>query len=790
MITSAPRLRDDLAVTHQQTAKGSFYVVKDPLSGDFYRLRDAERFVAQQLDGETSLEAVREKTEERFGATLQAGTLKAFIDRLERAGLLEGTARKKNSRGRRIRGSVLYLRCALFDPDRLLDRLAPRTGWFFTPLFLALSAAVILLAAGVTIGNRGALALDLSGLYRLWAIPVLLVVSFVVGTLHELAHGVTCKRLGGEVHEMGFMAVYLQPALYCDVSDAWLFPERSKRLWVGFAGPYFELFLWGLATLAWRLTETATWVNSVALIVLAVSGVKTLLNLSPFLKLDGYYLLSDWLEMPNLRARSFRYVGDLVAGLFTGRPRAAEEVTPAERRIYLSYGLSATLISFAFLAWVVVTTGGFLIERHQPAALFFLASVVGMKSRRKIRKLFRRPSDPSDDPEDAGNPDPPDDTAPSGAEDPEKTKARPSGSWTRRFLWAAAIVAGLAALFLGRLELRIMGPFNVLPQTNADVRPAVEGIVESILVDEGDAVEAGAIVARLSNETLVAEMDKADAEMRETRSELRKLEAGSGAEEIELARAGLSKAKDRLEFARGRLSMIAPLHQQGLLSGREFEDLREQAATAEHELEEARGRLNVVLRGSRPEEIDATRARLDRLLTQQRYLEEQVQRLVVRSPVAGIVATPSRELRDMIRRFVAKGELIARVHDLRTVTAQILVSEKEIADVSVGQEVVLRARAFPERTFHGTVTSIATAAWPGAGAAPGGGQTAAAAFSPSGGSGAPKSLVVTTQIANDSLLLKPEMTGQAKVMCHPRRIVDLITRRLARTFKVEVWSWW
>src|SRR5207247_10940684 len=125
---------------------------------------------------------------------------------------------------------------------------------------------------------------------------------------HEFAHGLTCKFYGGSVREIGFLLLFFQPAFYCNVSDAWLFPEKYKRLWVTFAGAYFEIFLWAMATLVWRVTDTHTIVNYLALVVMATSAIKTLFNLNPLIKLDGYYLLSDWLEVPNLRAKAFRYV--------------------------------------------------------------------------------------------------------------------------------------------------------------------------------------------------------------------------------------------------------------------------------------------------------------------------------------------------------------------------------------------------------------------------------------------------------------------------------------------------
>ena len=116
------------------------------------------------------------------------------------------------------------------------------------------------------------------------------------------------------------MLIYLQPALYCNVSDAWLFPERSKRLWVGFAGPYFELFLWAVAVLIWRVTDPETWINYAALIVMTTSSIKTFINLNPLLKLDGYYLLSDAMEFPTLLQRAQDYFKSHVRSVLWGSP--------------------------------------------------------------------------------------------------------------------------------------------------------------------------------------------------------------------------------------------------------------------------------------------------------------------------------------------------------------------------------------------------------------------------------------------------------------------------------------
>jgi putative peptide zinc metalloprotease protein len=788
-VSTAPlKLRRDLDVSRQQTDEGSFWVVKDPLSGAFFRFREAEQFIVEQLDGATSLDVVRLRTEARFAASLPAKHLDGFVKRLKKAGLLDlGDAPRteRTGRRRRMRGSPLYLRCALFDPDRLLDRLVHRVRFLFTTKFVVLSGATMLLAAGIMIANWSELAPDLARLYRFSAIPLFVAVLFVIASLHEFAHALTCKRFGGQVHEMGFLLIYFQPALYTNVSDAWLFPDRRQRLWVGLAGPWFELFVWALAALAWRLTDAETRLHTLTVMVLAISGVKTLLNFNPLLKLDGYYLLSDYLDIPNLRKRSFAHVGALLKRLVGSGRGVVAEVSRREGRVYLLYGLLATVCSLGLLAFVAVQMGGFFIEAHQPVALAAFAGAAVIKSRRKLRKLFGKRSDPGASTRDGDDetPQPVDSAEPTG----EKQTVRRGGPGKRRVAWAGVTAAALALVFLGTMELRIGGSFAVLPDENADVRAEVDGIVDDIPVDEGDTIRAGDVIARLSNHALVAELSKTEAAIRESRAFLQKLEVGPTAEEIAVVRAAIAKTEDRLRFAKGGVNRFTALFETASATRQEFEAAQELATTAENDLAEARGRLALQLRRSRPEDIEATTARLAALQTQQRFLEGEIRELTVTSPVSGIMATPSRQLREMEGQLVSRGALIAKVYALNTVTAQIVVSEKEIADVRVGQPVVLRVRAHPDVAFHGIVSAIATAA---DGSAASTAVTAPVGPATGAGTITGKTFAVTTRIENHALLLKPGMTGYAKILGGQRRIASLATRRLARTVKVEFWSWW
>ncbi|PYK99357.1 MAG: hypothetical protein DME19_08865 [Verrucomicrobia bacterium] len=374
---------------------------------------------------------------------------------------------------------------------------------------------------------------------------------------------------------------------------------------------------------------------------------------------------------------------------------------------------------------------------------------------------------------------------------PKKRKGR--ARLVKRLLGLAAVggATALALLYL-HPELKIKGPFDVLPVHNADVRAGVEGLIEEVCVEEGQTVHQGDLIARLFDRDARAELKKTEAAIEEAQAKLGLLVSGPRPEEIEQARIEVAKDAEAITFATSRLERDRTLYEGNLVSKQALEDSEAGLAQRKSELAAAKSKLDVLLAGSRLEEIAAMKAAITSLETQRSYLEEQLRLMRVVSPASGIVATPARQLMEMKHQLVKKGDLIAKVYELKTITAEMVISERDIADVVVGQRVVLKARAYPEMTFFGKVTSIATAAQVNS-------SSTASAIAQAQGTApatltrsavAPKTVTITTEIDNGSLFLKPEMTGQAKIFCGERRLIDLLTRRIARTVKVEFWSWW
>ena len=278
--------------------------------------------------------------------------------------------------------SVLSWRVNLFDPDRFFTWLEPQIRFCWTRAFLIVSATSIVLAAATVWLHRQELVGSLIGALRWEMIVLTWLVLFGVTTLHEFAHGLTCKHYGGEVREVGFLMLLLMPCFYCNVSDAWMFRDKSKRLWVMFAGAYFELFAWSGGVFAWRLAQPGTVPHDLAFALLSASGLATLFNFNPLIKLDGYYLLSDALEVPNLHGRALEYTQGQIRRLLWGAPRPAGE---PRGRLLLSFGLISWLYSAAFVALMLWALTGLVGQ-----AWGWLGAIgVGLLVYIVIRGLFR-----------------------------------------------------------------------------------------------------------------------------------------------------------------------------------------------------------------------------------------------------------------------------------------------------------------------------------------------------------------------------------------------------------------
>jgi putative peptide zinc metalloprotease protein len=357
-----PRLRQHAQV-HRHHYRGQlWYVLQDHAAARYHRFTPTAYYVIGQMDGKRTVQDIWDAANTRLGdgAPTQDQVIE-LLGQLHAADVLQCDVtpdseeflrrydRDRRSQWQRRLMSPLALRMPVFDPDRLLESLLPLVRPLFSRFAAVVWLAVVLTAVAHAASSWDGLSAQFSerllsptSLLLLWlAFPFLKL-------LHELGHAFATKVWGGEVHEMGITLLVLTPVPYVDASAASAFPDKHRRMLVGAAGMMVELFLASVALFVWLNVEPGA-VRELAFDVMLIAGLSTVLfNANPLLKFDGYYILADGIEIPNLASRSYKYLGYLVQRYVFGIQEASSPVMAAgEGRWFLVYGIGAFVYRLA-----------------------------------------------------------------------------------------------------------------------------------------------------------------------------------------------------------------------------------------------------------------------------------------------------------------------------------------------------------------------------------------------------------------------------------------------------------
>ncbi|MGO9814053.1 MAG: site-2 protease family protein, partial [Isosphaeraceae bacterium] len=322
------KLRADLVVQPQFYEGMTHYVVKDPLALKYFRFKIEEYFLLQQFDGKQTLQDVKKAFERKYRPqTISIEDLTRFVAQLHEAGIILVDSpeqakvlirRRRKNRWRKVwafLANILFIKIPIIDPERLLTWMYPYFRWIFTSYFITASVGLMLAAVTLVISQWALFYSKLpefQSFFNWWTIFSFWISLAIVKIIHEFGHGLTAKHFGGEVHEMGMLFLVLTPALYCDVTDSWLLPNKWHRIWISAAGIYVELFLASLATFVWFYSEPGL-LNSLTMATMFICSINTVLfNANPLLRYDGYYVMADWLEIPNLRIKSSQFFAYLI----------------------------------------------------------------------------------------------------------------------------------------------------------------------------------------------------------------------------------------------------------------------------------------------------------------------------------------------------------------------------------------------------------------------------------------------------------------------------------------------
>lgn len=483
-----PRLRGHVEL-HRQVFRGDiWYVVQDLHSGKYHRIGPAANYLVGLMNGRRTVELLWEAACERFpdDPPTQPEVIH-LLSQLHASDLVAGDAppdlaelgrrhyqQSRKSLLARIR-NPLAMRFALFDPDAFLGA----TLWIVRPLFTlwGFLAWLALIATGLTLASLHWRPLTEGIADKVLSGQNLLLIALaypLIKALHELGHAYATKIWGGEVHEVGVMFLVLIPVPYVDASASVAFPEKWRRAVVGGGGIMVELALAAFATIFWVNAEPGL-ARAFAFNVMLIGGVSTLLfNGNPLLRFDGYFILTDIVEIPNLAARANKYFWYVVQRYLLGIREAQSPLTAEGERIwFLLYSIAAfgyrILISFAISLFIA-------------SKLFFIGSILAIWA---FSSVFVLPL----------------------MKGTKFLLAAPAlrGRRGRALLPAAVALAALCWLaFFQPLPYGTLAEGVVVLEDAQYIRAGTDGFVEDVRVARGQ-VAPGEVVVRIAEPTLEAE---------------------------------------------------------------------------------------------------------------------------------------------------------------------------------------------------------------------------------------------------------------------------------------------
>ena len=802
-----PSWRADLSILPPAQDGSEAHMVKDSRRGGFFELSPLEAFLCRQLDGRTPPSVIRTRAEEHFAATLPDRHLQAFLDQLTAEGLLlegdptlpevtseyQAAAAIATDAGRRRRGSLMRVltwpfrvvlralvvvpwdilsmqgraemspptKVEMFRSDRFFTVLARLFGWCITPAFVYACVPLFLAGLYVMVTRWNQYWFETGMMWRPWQYLMLAVVGvLLVHVPHQLAHGLALTRFGGHVRGCGIrFMMHVVPTFYCDLSDALWLRNKSHRLWTIGAGIFYQVLMMTLGMVGWALTPWGGQAHFFWACLSTTAAWGLLFNANPAIRRDLYFVLSGWLEIRNLRERAVESLRSWVRWL-----RPIEPLSVRERNWFRAYASIACLYGLIHLAYAG-STFAYRITRtlEGPGMLLFLVGgAIAFQDHfiyylsaplRWLKALFG-------------------------------TRAR---KWTLSLAIAAVI------LFIAFLPYPYQtgGPFVLLPAERLDVRVEIEGMVEEVMVKEGEVVKPGQPVARISKRLYERNLKATEAQVEERMAQLSLLKAGNKPEEVASAEQAVETARTKVRWSRSRAERIETLFKQKMVSDQEFENALRQRDVDEMELLQAQRNLAVVTSKARSESLQAVEAEISSLKALIENYRTDIDKTVLVAPIAGRVITPRVE--ELVGMYLKPGQrdLLLQIENSDVIRAEVEVPEEDAAEITIGASVKLAAWTYAGSTFKGRVTYIAPIATTNQAQRPdsihSGESTEGAQVNLAGSSW--KVVRVMSEFTNPDGHLKADMTGYAKIATRTKPVWDVLLRPVIRWFQVEFWYW-
>lgn len=512
-VKTYPRLHPNL-ITREQTKDGAPVMAAIVPGGSSACFFTPEQWTLVSLfDGARSYREIAEAYTQETGGDCSEEDAHTFADQIDQLGLfykttlnLNRTANQKlaEERKRRLRAklNVAHMTFSTWDPDAYLTKLHEHTGFIYTRWFTLLTLGMFAVMTLIFIGGWSEIWRDTVEYYtfthkRGADIAEFWLLFCALGFFHETAHGLTAKHYGGGVHRMGFMLLYLSPCFFVDITEVYVYGSKWQRIASIFAGIWVELMFCSVASIVWWGTPFGNPIHDFAYKVMLITGMAVvLMNLNPLIKLDGYYLFSELIDIECLKENSTEYLSSWVKHRLFGMQVEIPFVRPRRRWLFVGYALLSGLYSYLLLL-IFLRFAYNLFARISAVWAFVPAAALGLLIfRGRLRSLGRFMKDLYLD------------------------KRQHLHTWwtsPRKFIAAATALL----LFAPVWRETVRGRFVLEPDQRAVIRAIVPGQVTQVLADEGSPIAAAAPLFRMRNVNLEGDASRSLADLSLARANTR-----------------------------------------------------------------------------------------------------------------------------------------------------------------------------------------------------------------------------------------------------------------------------
>lgn len=545
------RRRVDLVIAWIKYRGVKHAVIKDPLALKYHQLSPEQYAVLDRLDGERSLKQIRTEVQAEFPTEhFSLMDIQGLVIDLQEKQLLtalrlgQGPALLKAHRdnvrkkiGQTLR-NPLTIQLPGWDPERVLQAMMPFVKWMFYPKVIVTVLSCVGFALLFLSARFGEIQKSLPEFQRFFGWPNLVylwVALALIKVIHEFGHGLSCKYYGSECHSIGVMLLVFSPTMYCDVTDSWMLHNKWQRIMIGAAGMYFEMILSTIALIIWWNTEPGMF-HYLCLNTFFVSTVSTVIfNANPLLKYDGYYMLSDLLEIPNLRQKADQITQRILARLCLGIELPSPAFLPDHGRFwFFTYVVASAIYRWMVFAGII-TFFYTVLKPYRLQSLGILMAIITilLSFGGFVWNTYKLISQPRRD-----------------------SISKPRLAVTVAFLGVCAYLV----LFLP-FPWYVEAPFTVEPAGVVHIYNSVPGFVDSQSVRPGESVESGKTILTLVNPEIDARVSDAEVQLKAAQAEYDAYALSGQAELAAVSQEKLDSATKQLALLKeqqSRLVITAP----------------------------------------------------------------------------------------------------------------------------------------------------------------------------------------------------------------------------------------